>query len=176
MPASQPYCRAIRVESQAGVGSTFHVELRLPAMAGSTDQPVESGASVEMPALNILVAEDNPVNQLVTSRVLEKRGHRVTVVSDGRAALEALKRGHFDLVLMDVQMPGMDGMQTTRSIRAQENGGRRIPIVALTAHAMSSDEQEFREAGMDAYVPKPVRTQELLEVIASCCTPHAKAM
>jgi PAS domain S-box-containing protein len=166
---------AIRVESQPGVGSTFHVEVRLPAVAGSPDMPAELHCPAETLALNILVAEDNPVNQLVTSRILEKQGHRVTVVADGHAALDALKRGQFDLVLMDVQMPGMDGLQTTRAIRAQENADSHIPIVALTAHAMSSDEQAFREAGMDAYVPKPVRTQQLLEVIASCRTPPAKA-
>ena len=118
--------------------------------------------------MNILVAEDNPVNQLVTSRVLEKRGHRVTVVSDGRAALRTWEEGNFDLVLMDVQMPVMDGLESTRAIRSKEISGRHTPIVALTAHALTGDEQMFREAGMDAYVSKPVCAERLLDVIESC--------
>jgi two-component system sensor histidine kinase/response regulator len=93
----------------------------------------------------------------------------VTVVPDGRAALGALEQGHFDLVLMDVQMPVMDGLEAARAIRAQEDPGQHIPIVALTAHAMSGNEPLLREAGMDGYVAKPVCADRLLRVIAECC-------
>jgi PAS domain S-box-containing protein len=158
----------IRVSSQPGIGSAFQVELPLPAVAGHPEQRAGLPTTRDVPVLNILVAEDNPVNQLVTSRVLEKRGHRVTVVSDGGAALRTWEQGNFDLVLMDVQMPVMDGLESTRAIRSKEISGRHTPIVALTAHALTGDEQMFREAGMDAYVSKPVCAERLLEVIANC--------
>jgi len=158
----------IRVSSQPGIGSTFQVEIPLPAVAGPTTQNAALPTTRELRVLNILVAEDNPVNQLVTSRVLEKRGHRVTVVSDGGAALRTWEQGNFDLVLMDVQMPVMDGLESTRAIRSKEISGRHTPIVALTAHALTGDDQMFREAGMDAYVSKPVCAERLLEVIANC--------
>ena len=156
----------IRVSTQPGIGSTFQVEIPLPAVAGPPTQNAALPTTRELRVLNILVAEDNPVNQLVTSRVLEKRGHRVTVVSDGRAALSTWEQGNFDLVLMDVQMPVMDGLETTRAIRSRELPGRHTPIVALTAHALTGDEQMFREAGMDAYVSKPVCAERLLDLIA----------
>ena len=158
----------IRVASQPGIGSTFQVDLPLSAVAEHSAQNSAPATPRQLPVLNILVAEDNPVNQLVTSRVLEKRGHRVTVVSDGRAALRTWEQGNFDLILMDVQMPVMDGLESTRAIRSKEHPGRHTPIVALTAHALTGDEQTFREAGMDAYVSKPVCAERLLDVIANC--------
>jgi len=117
-------------------------------------------------SLRVLLAEDNAINQKLASRLIEKRGHRVAVAGDGRAALEALEREAFDLVLMDVQMPVMDGFEATAVIRRQEKGtGRHVPIIAMTAHAMKGDRERCLAAGMDGYVPKPVQGQELFAEI-----------
>jgi signal transduction histidine kinase/DNA-binding response OmpR family regulator len=116
--------------------------------------------------LRILLAEDNPVNQRVASRMLEKRGHRVQVVSDGREAVMALEKETFDLIFMDVQMPVMDGFEATAEIRKKEQGGTfRHPIIALTAHAMKGDKERCIAAGMDGYLSKPIRAQELEEIL-----------
>jgi signal transduction histidine kinase/CheY-like chemotaxis protein len=116
----------------------------------------------------VLLAEDNPVNQTLVVRVLEKRGYTVKVTSDGRGALAALENGQFDVVLMDVQMPGMDGFEATAAIRAKEKlTGGHIPIIALTAHALKGDKEECISAGMDAYLTKPIRATELVSVIES---------
>ena len=112
------------------------------------------------------MAEDNHVNQILAVRLLEKRGHHVQVANDGREALEKLKAADFDLVLMDVQMPVMGGFEATAAVREMEKGtGRHIPIVALTAHAMTGDRELCLAAGMDGYVPKPIRSEELFEQI-----------
>ncbi|MGL4549991.1 MAG: response regulator, partial [Gemmataceae bacterium] len=111
--------------------------------------------------LRVLLAEDNLVNQRLAVRLLEKEGHRVSVVGDGQAALDALAREAFDVVLMDVQMPGLDGLEATRRQREREAGGARVPIVALTAHAMKGDRERCLEAGMDGYVSKPLAAREL---------------
>ena len=110
---------------------------------------------------HILLVEDNAVNQKLALRLLEKRGYRVTVAGDGREALAALEKQRFDLILMDVQMPEMDGFQATRAIREREKAsGEHIPIVAMTAHAMKGDQERCLAAGMDAYVAKPIRAGE----------------
>src|SRR5206468_9433690 len=99
-------------------------------------------------------------------RLLESWGHQVVVAGNGREVLAALDRGSFDLVLMDVQMPEMDGFEATAAIRAREKGtGRHVPIIALTAHAMKGDRERCLEAGMDAYISKPLRPRELLGVL-----------
>ena len=117
--------------------------------------------------LRVLLAEDNEVNQELAVRMLEKRGHAVTVAGNGREALAALGGGAFDLVLMDVQMPEMDGLEATAAIREREAGaGRHIPVIALTAHAMKGDRERCLAAGMDGYLSKPIRTAELSEAIA----------
>jgi len=117
-------------------------------------------------SLSILLAEDNPVNQRLAARMLEKRGHRVVVTSNGREAVDALPTQKFDLILMDVQMPEMDGFEATAAIRQQEtSGAARLPIVALTAHAMKGDRERCLAAGMDAYLAKPIRPEELDEVL-----------
>jgi signal transduction histidine kinase/CheY-like chemotaxis protein len=116
--------------------------------------------------LRILLAEDNVVNQRVAVKTLEKRGHFVALACDGRAAVNALKRESFDLVLMDIQMPEMDGFEATAAIRDSErSSGKHIPIVALTAHAMKGDQERCLAAGMDAYVSKPLRVTDLFEAI-----------
>jgi two-component system sensor histidine kinase/response regulator len=114
----------------------------------------------------ILLAEDNTVNQTLAVRLLEKRGYTVTVAADGAVALAALEKNSFDLVLMDVQMPNMDGFEATAAIRAKEKlTGGRIPIVAMTAHALKGDQERCISAGMDGYITKPIRTSELFSTI-----------
>jgi len=121
-----------------------------------------------MTVLRILAAEDNPVNQRLVIRLLEKRGHRVVLAVDGRQAIEALNQGSFDLVLMDVQMPEMDGFEATAIIREQEKKtGKHQPIIALTAHAMTGDRDRCLAAGMDGYLTKPIRPQELDQILES---------
>ncbi len=114
----------------------------------------------------VLVAEDNAVNQRLVRRILEKRGHRVAIANNGREALEQLAARSFDVVLMDVQMPEMDGLEATAAIREREKAsGGRVPIVAMTAHAMKGDRERCLAAGMDAYLSKPVETKALLLTI-----------
>jgi two-component system sensor histidine kinase/response regulator len=121
--------------------------------------------------LSILVAEDNLVNQRLVVRLLEKRGHRVTVAANGQEALDALTKDSFDVVFMDVQMPEMDGLTATSILRERERGGeRRQTVIALTAHAMKGDQDRCLAAGMDGYLTKPIRTQELDEVLSQQIT------
>jgi PAS domain S-box-containing protein len=118
-------------------------------------------------SLQVLVAEDNQVNQLVATRIFEKLGHRVTVVGNGREALLAAQAGKFDLIAMDVQMPELDGLDATSAIRAWEkSAGTHIPIIAMTAHAMKGDRERCLAAGMDGYTSKPIRIRELEQAIA----------
>ncbi len=126
--------------------------------------------SVDLPKdnkLRILLAEDNPVNQKLALRMLEKMGHSVTVVSNGKQALESLELNSYDVFITDIQMPEMDGYEATRTIRRKEEqtGRSRIPIIAMTAYAMESDRELCMSAGMDGYVSKPVRSQELATVL-----------
>ena len=128
-------------------------------------------------SLKVLLAEDNSVNQLLAVRLLEKRGHRVTVAANGREALRALENEQFDLLLMDLQMPEMDGFEATATIRQKEailqkeaRSGAHLPIVALTAHAMKGDREKCLAAGMDGYLSKPIRPQELDELLERYCS------
>jgi len=117
--------------------------------------------------LKILLAEDNIVNQRVAVRLLEKFGHTITIANHGGEAVKAFDREHFDVILMDVQMPEVDGFEATRMIRDRDDvSGRRTPIVAMTAHAMKGDRERCLEGGMDEYISKPVQRTELLRVLA----------
>ncbi len=117
--------------------------------------------------LNILLAEDNRVNQVLATRVLEKMGHKVTVVDTGVGALSALDSSSYDLVLMDIQMPQMDGLTATQNIRAREvKTSSHIPIIAMTAHAMTGDREKCLRAGMDGYVSKPISVKDVESTIA----------
>ena len=116
--------------------------------------------------LRILLVEDNAVNQVLAVRLLEKRGHSVTVAGNGKEALTALEKNTFDLVLMDVQMPEMDGFEATAAIREKEKASRHhLPVIAMTAHAMAGDRERCLEAGMDDYITKPIRPQELSDLL-----------
>jgi len=174
------------LDSQVGHGSTFHFTIQLLAqkpLAHSSplqpnllrDLPIAiaagkssnfSPAPPEIKNLWVLLAEDNVVNQTIAVRVLEKHGHVVTVAENGQAALHACGAQTFDLILMDIQMPGMDGLEATAAIRKKEIAtGAHMPIIAMTAHALKGDRERCLAAGMDGYVSKPIRTVELFAAI-----------
>jgi two-component system sensor histidine kinase/response regulator len=133
------------------------------AHAPAADGPERSQATR---SLRVLLAEDNSVNQKLAVRLLEKRGHLVTVAGNGREALTALHRDRFDAVLMDVQMPEMDGFAATAAIRAREQQtGEHVPVIAMTAHAMRGDREHCLAAGMDGYVTKPLRPEDLFAAL-----------
>jgi CheY-like chemotaxis protein/HPt (histidine-containing phosphotransfer) domain-containing protein len=134
--------------------------------------PVAGPSSAEKRGLHVLLIEDNAVNQVVTRRLLEREGHTVAVAENGVKGLEAVARDSFDAILMDVQMPGLDGIETTRAIRSRERGThRRTPIVAFTAHALKEDRERCLAAGMDEYLAKPVETSVLLEALVRVAGP-----
>jgi CheY-like chemotaxis protein len=117
-------------------------------------------------SLRVLLVEDNAVNRILATRLLEKRGHRVVLAANGREALDALENQSYDLVFMDVQMPEMDGIEATLAIREREKtSGNHQPIIALTAHAMKGDRERCLDAGMDGYLSKPIRPQDLEEIL-----------
>lgn len=170
----------IWLESEVGRGSNFYftATFELPEGATNNGQSAlpktaelaneESKQARKDTPLRILVVEDNKVNQRLAARLLEKRGHQVTLAANGREALCALERSNweFDGVLMDIQMPEMDGIEATREIRRIEPGGeKRIPIIALTAHAMERDKERCFAAGMDRHLAKPIQTELLLAVL-----------
>jgi two-component system, sensor histidine kinase and response regulator len=133
-----------------------------PAVAARMSEVVPGAAK----RLRVLLAEDNSVNQLLATRLLEKRGHSVTVTSNGRDALAALEKGAYDLVLMDVQMPEMDGIEATIALRKrEERTGAHLPVIALTALVMAGDRERCLAAGMDGYLSKPIRQLDLDEVL-----------
>ncbi|WP_042696221.1 ATP-binding protein [Azospirillum sp. B506] len=159
----------IGVQSSPGVGSTFWFELPLPvaaapglAASGSASGGKDGAAAR---SARILLAEDVPMNQIVTSSILCKAGHTVEVAEDGVLAVEAMRRGEFDLVLMDMQMPRMDGLQATAAIR--QLGGRRgaVPIIALTANALTDQLQLCLDVGMNDHVTKPIERDTLLSAV-----------
>jgi len=168
----------IWVESEPGTGSRFHFTVRLRTATTPTaafDNPPSSAMYTsrnqgdDRKALDILVADDNRVNQKVASRLLEKRGHRVVLAGNGNEALAVLAQHSFDLVLMDVHMPGMDGFETTIAIREQEKTtGLYQSIVAMTALVMKGDRERCIAAGMDGYISKPIDLQQLDDVLDAC--------
>jgi signal transduction histidine kinase/HPt (histidine-containing phosphotransfer) domain-containing protein len=165
------------VESRPGQGSTFHFTTVFGRASAATIlleegatvlEPCPSDRSASLPTLDVLLVEDGAVNRKLARMLLEKKGHRVTLACNGKEALAALEQDRFDVVLMDLQMPEMGGLEATAIIREREKGtGRRIPIVALTAHALRGDEERCLAAGMDGYVSKPIQPAYLWEVLAS---------
>jgi len=162
----------IWVESEVGVGSQFHFTARFGkadvATAASTDREIanEKNKKDVPQQLHILVVEDNLVNQRLALKLLQNQGHDVVVSGNGRDALDVWAQGNFDLILMDMQMPEMDGFEATQKIRQQEQTrGGHIPIVAMTAHAMVGDREKCLAAGMDDYISKPIHVETLTQVI-----------
>ena len=155
----------IWVESQVDQGSAFHFTLRLGLPAEAEQAPIplaHAPVDAALPGLTILLAEDNPTNQLVATKMLEKAEHRVVIANNGAEVLEKLEKQTFDLILMDVHMPVLNGLETTRKIRMKEQGSAHIPILGLTASAMKEDREGCLASGMDEFHPKPLRRQELL--------------
>jgi CheY-like chemotaxis protein len=137
---------------------------------------VHSLSESQPAGLDILLADDNPVNCRLATIMLEKAGHRIDVVTDGAAAVEAMTSKSYDLILMDVQMPGMDGLEATRRIRQQQvEDDAQIPIIAVTANALKDDDQRCFEAGMDDYVTKPIDGARLLSKVNQWGYQHAAA-
>jgi two-component system, sensor histidine kinase and response regulator len=184
------------MDSKLGQGSTFHFTVQLlaakkssmqsaPLQANKLDDvtiamPLEKPGNVNTPPrelknLRVLLAEDNVINQTIAVRVLQKRGCVVTVAANGQAALNAWSIQSFDVILMDIQMPGMDGLEATAAIRKNEiSTGGHMPIIAMTAHALKGDKERCLAAGMDGYVSKPIRTIGLFAAIESVLQEPAK--
>ncbi len=169
---------SIWVESEPGRGSIFHFTSRfeftsaVPRAIGSGNpeamrsHPVGAALPTTSQGMKILLAEDNAVNRKLVTTLLQRSGHRVVATENGQQALDMLATQNFDLVLMDVQMPVLDGLDATRAIRTKEqSSGAHLPIIALTAHAMKGDRERCLAAGADEYVTKPIRTADLLDAI-----------
>ena len=157
----------IGVESSPGRGTTMRVVLPLePASAPPERGTSETAGGPER--LRILLVEDDPSNQLPIQIILTKAGHEIVLAEDGEKAVEIIEGQRFDCVLMDIQMPVMDGVQATMAIRQSESlrGRRRVPIIAMTAYAMTGDREKFLAAGMDGYIAKPVVVADLMRTIA----------
>ncbi|WP_147819710.1 ATP-binding protein [Salidesulfovibrio onnuriiensis] len=166
----------IHVQSEPGKGSTFsftaEFEAGDPEKIQKGEPAGEPATLPDMPALSILLADDNALNRKLAATILKEQGHDVTTVENGHDAIALLKAGKFDMVLMDVQMPVMDGITATRIIRDPNSGviDPEIPVIALTAHALKGDKERFLEAGMDAYLSKPISMKRFLAVIAETFT------
>jgi CheY-like chemotaxis protein len=159
--------RILAGESHDRAATSASAPAREAAAAGADGAPAES--------LDVLLAEDNPVNVKFALKVLERAGHRVTVAGNGREAVEQWGARPFDLILMDVQMPEMDGLDATRAIRkAEAERGGHVPIVAMTANAMAGDRELCIGAGMDGYVTKPVKRDALFEELGRVMAPGGK--
>jgi CheY-like chemotaxis protein len=155
---------AVGFASTEGVGSVFWLEIAAPsampnAPEAEADEPYLDG-------LRVLVVEDNPTNRMIATKLLENLGARVETAADGLLGVEAAGRGAFDLILMDVQMPGIDGLEASRRIRALGGPAAQTPIVALTANVLSHQRRAYLEAGMDGVVGKPISPAALLAEIA----------
>ncbi|MFN3197273.1 MAG: response regulator [Bradymonadia bacterium] len=164
----------LAVRSAPGEGSTFICTVITEAVAA----PRRRHSSIDMTPvlaeqLNIVIAEDHPVNRMVLTRMLERAGHQVHSATNGAEAVAMVSEHHPDVVLMDVQMPEMDGLEATRAIRAlEEEASTHLPIIAVTANAMKEDEARCREAGMDAYLSKPIKPRDLFTTIQALCSPQ----
>jgi CheY-like chemotaxis protein/anti-sigma regulatory factor (Ser/Thr protein kinase) len=166
---------SINVESREGHGSTFTVELPLGRGEAVDESEATPTADTGERNLRLLAAEDNPTNQQVLAAVMESLGIDVDIVADGKQAVDAWKVGGYDLVLMDIQMPVMDGIDAARQIRGIElaEQRKRTPIVALTANALTHQVDEYLAAGMDGHVAKPIEIAKLYEAISAALTAAA---
>ena len=159
----------IQLSSVPGEGSCFQFQITVPVAELLTEEKIGVEHTEVTPTvarrLYILLAEDNPINQKLAVRLLEKQGHRVFAVKNGREAIEQVGAQEFDLVLMDISMPEMDGLEATAVLRTKTSGKRRIPIIAMTAHALSGDRETCLRAGMDGYVSKPIKASDLFKAM-----------
>jgi len=161
---------SISVETELGKGTSLSVRMRFRHSKISLVDlalPADSAHYCQPGPLRVLLAEDNPANRVVATQMLAALGHQVTTACNGREALSVLDDALFDLVLMDIQMPEMDGLEATRHIRQRPSTTARLPIVAMTAYALEGDRERFLAAGMDAYIAKPLTPDELKRVLAS---------
>ena len=156
------------VSTQSAIARPLPPVAAPPAVPGERPAPKPGG-------LRVLVAEDNEVNQKVVSRMLERLGHSVEIATNGKDAFERAKASSFDIVLMDCQMPEMDGFEATARIRAALVGRRRMPILALTANASDADRQRCLDAGMDAHLSKPLKLEKLADALATWAPTAAEA-
>jgi CheY-like chemotaxis protein len=169
----------IQVHSVPGQGSTFEFALALtmgrpmptiptPPTPIGTVQSTLQAASDALPGLKVLLVEDHPINQKLAISLMERSGHQVTLAQNGEEGLQFAMQQAFDLALMDMQMPVMDGLECTRAIRAYEStqSSRRLPIIAMTANALPSDRLACEEAGMDGFLSKPFKADELRQLLA----------
>ena len=153
----------IAAHSSPGVGTTLSFQIPV-GVAALKDPPIGKSATLAIPK-RVLVVEDNVINRVVIQRMLERLGHRVELVTDGNAAIQQVTEIHYDLLLMDVNMPGLDGLQTTRQIRGLPPRHANVPIIALTASAMMNDRRNCLEAGMNDYLSKPISIEALRAAI-----------
>jgi CheY-like chemotaxis protein len=152
---------------QAELFQAVVAALQVSTPTDAWSKPGETVTSARIRPLRILLAEDSVINQRLAVGLLKNHGHSVTVANTGKEAIDALDEGSFDLVLMDVQMPEMDGFQATKVIReAEKASGAHVPIIAMTAHAMKGDRERCLGSGMDDYISKPIRSQLLYEKLA----------
>jgi PAS domain S-box-containing protein len=171
----------VGLESAPGEGSLFRVRLPLPAAEGAHAQAApDSAGGRDVPAaavtpLRILIVEDNRINRIVLRDLLARDGHAVDEAHDGQQGLDRVRRTSYDIVFMDISMPVMDGVEATRAIRKSEARGTRIPLIALTAHARTADNERFRAAGLDDILVKPITRDGLRAIIAKFCKPGGVA-
>ncbi|MFT8244289.1 response regulator [Roseomonas sp. BN140053] len=154
-------------DSTIGQGTTFWVQLPAPEIAAAPVLPAAPAEPAKPAGLRVLVADDVATNRVLARAMLESQGHSVDVVCDGEEAVAAVRRAPYDLVLMDVHMPGLDGLQATRRIREMEGDGSRVPILAVTASAYTEDVQACLDAGMNGHVSKPIRLDALTAAMAA---------
>ena len=176
-PEDKPQDELDRTHAQTGTSPEPQISVDSPSHETSTESTEETKAPDKpLSSYRVLIAEDNIVNQKVAYFMLEKQGHLVTGVKDGKEAVEAVDKGIFDVILMDIQMPNMNGFEATAAIREKEkNADKRTPIIAMTAHAMKGDREMCLEKGMDDYVPKPLKADELLTKIEEVVQRFGKA-